>query len=663
MFEINIGAEAHGWATVEVQDAVLRILDRLEESPLINSGWGGRGTHCWLRDFISVFLTDPANRDACNATSVVDGREAHFVECIEHFRAVTSAPIPAGVWPALLENGSAVAVGWHNDFGMLSSKITWSRCWGRHSKPYPVLERYEEALEMEAIRALVEAEGADQRAFAFQWDYRDLERYLGIMPSIWLTVGGALGACFIVSLFFLVSPTMVLVVVLMVACVDVSLFGLMAVWGITTNETSVVIVVMACGFAVDYSAHVAWAYMNASGSGDERATSAIVNSGRSIIHAGVTTLLVCPFLMLGAPMFQTFAKMLLGIVVFGLAYALMLLPVLLAAIDFSGASLQLATRYPPVEDGIGRAWHVTYRRYALTALMAAAAVMIPVATETVWSQYSGELSLSSLFSSSTGSLTFAFRSTYFVDRAELLVAECPRNNCGAGDLDWSTWATRTAATAGDDTLTAKLIASSSGPSLTLLVLGVTLGVAVLAVYLYSSHVAHGGDNGDRFSPWASPGRCSAATATAGAVSFAAYASFQAALAEYEDLHGPGAPSFVDPVTGATLYSKDLKRGSGHRAAMGATVCFLVAAMLLLLQRAEDAGGSDDIAAVVHGGDTTGMMSGPQISSEIPGRTEGIRAAMSDGHDGDGRLGYLMVQGTNSPTASDMPTTVAETQML
>jgi predicted RND superfamily exporter protein len=71
---------------------------------------------------------------------------------------------------------------------------------------------------------------------------------------------------------------------------------------------------MACGFGVDFCAHIGYSFRNSAGSGDERAAHAIVHSGRAIINAGFTTLISCAAMFAGGPIFTTFAKMFLGYV-------------------------------------------------------------------------------------------------------------------------------------------------------------------------------------------------------------------------------------------------------------------------------------------------------------------------------------------------------------
>merc|ERR1719272_389136 len=169
---------------------------------------------------------------------------------------------------------------------------------------------------MELMRAVVKESSGDLSAFAFSNSFFNLERFIGFLPTTKLNVVSAFVACMVVCLFFLMSPALVAIIGLMVVCIDVWLFGLMTLWNVNLNESSVVCVVMACGFAVDFCAHVGHSFKYSVGTGDERATHAIAHAGRAIANAGFTTLLATTCLIAGGAIFITFAKMFAGIIVF-----------------------------------------------------------------------------------------------------------------------------------------------------------------------------------------------------------------------------------------------------------------------------------------------------------------------------------------------------------
>merc|ERR1719473_1174255 len=98
----------------------------------------------------------------------------------------------------------------------------------------------------------------------------------------------------------------------------------------TLWEATVVCIVMAAGFAVDYSSHVGLSFMNSKGTGNERMQHAIVHSGRSIINAAFTTALSSAAMLMGSPAFRTFGTMLLFLVAYGLGIAIIFFPVVLS---------------------------------------------------------------------------------------------------------------------------------------------------------------------------------------------------------------------------------------------------------------------------------------------------------------------------------------------
>ena len=72
--------------------------------------------------------------------------------------------------------------------------------------------------------------------------------------------------------------------------------------------------------------------ITADGTREDRVTKALVQSGRAVVNAGLTTLLAAVVLAFGSPIFEVFAKMMFGIVLFGLLHAVVLLPVLMSFI-------------------------------------------------------------------------------------------------------------------------------------------------------------------------------------------------------------------------------------------------------------------------------------------------------------------------------------------
>lgn len=103
---------------------------------------------------------------------------------------------------------------------------------------------------------------------------------------------------FLVVLFMTANLLVTLYVTLCVSLVVLNLLGSMYYWGITLNSVSVVNAIIAFGLAVDYSAHLAHAYLDASFKSTdpvdirvERTRRALGSMGSSVFHGAFSTFL------------------------------------------------------------------------------------------------------------------------------------------------------------------------------------------------------------------------------------------------------------------------------------------------------------------------------------------------------------------------------------
>ena len=94
-------------------------------------------------------------------------------------------------------------------------------------------------------------------------------------------------AVFIVTSPFLVDCTVTIIVVVNFVALICELFGLMVFWDVALNTVSMINLVMAIGFAVDYSAHIAHAYViSEKGTADERLVDSLSTVGASVFMGG-----------------------------------------------------------------------------------------------------------------------------------------------------------------------------------------------------------------------------------------------------------------------------------------------------------------------------------------------------------------------------------------
>ena len=94
-------------------------------------------------------------------------------------------------------------------------------------------------------------------------------------------------AVLVVTSPFLVDFTVTILVVLNFAALVCELFGLMVIWDVSLNTVSMINLVMAIGFAVDYSAHIAHAYVASNkATANERVVDALSTLGASVLMGG-----------------------------------------------------------------------------------------------------------------------------------------------------------------------------------------------------------------------------------------------------------------------------------------------------------------------------------------------------------------------------------------
>ncbi|XP_053558394.1 protein patched homolog 1 [Bombina bombina] len=172
------------------------------------------------------------------------------------------------------------------------------------------------------------------------------EQYIGLRHWLLLSISVVLACTFLVCALFLLNPWTAGIIVMVLALMTVELFGMMGLIGIKLSAVPVVILIASVGIGVEFTVHVALAFLTAIGDKNRRAVLALEHMFAPVLDGAVSTLL--GVLMLAGSEFdfivRYFFAVLAILTVLGVLNGLVLLPVLLS---FFGP-------YPEVSPANGR---------------------------------------------------------------------------------------------------------------------------------------------------------------------------------------------------------------------------------------------------------------------------------------------------------------------
>lgn len=176
------------------------------------------------------------------------------------------------------------------------------------------------------------ANAAEIECFAFSPYFVPYEQYVAILGTTLKTVGIALAAVFVVTCIFMPHPVLIVFVTLAVTMIMTGVFGFLIYLDVALSSITMIHLIMSIGFSIDFTAHICHGYMISDGeTRGKRVKQAIDKTGAPIFHGAVSSILGI-IVLVGAKsyIFRTFAAVMSFVLLFGIAHALLLLPVVLS---------------------------------------------------------------------------------------------------------------------------------------------------------------------------------------------------------------------------------------------------------------------------------------------------------------------------------------------
>ncbi|KAJ8315418.1 hypothetical protein KUTeg_007568 [Tegillarca granosa] len=170
--------------------------------------------------------------------------------------------------------------------------------------------------------------------FSYSPPFIFFEQYVTILANTLQTLGIAVGAMLFVTTVFMPHPLLVILVTTTMVMIIVGICGFMHFWGLTLSSVTMIHIIMSVGFSVDFSAHICHAYIvEKTETRDKRVKAAITRSGGPILNAAVSSVLgILMLIFSNSFIFQSFFKLMLLVILFGLAHSIFFLPVILSLI-------------------------------------------------------------------------------------------------------------------------------------------------------------------------------------------------------------------------------------------------------------------------------------------------------------------------------------------
>ncbi|XP_060072048.1 patched domain-containing protein 3-like [Ylistrum balloti] len=165
---------------------------------------------------------------------------------------------------------------------------------------------------------------------AYSYWFFDFEQFAAILPNTLTTMGIAIVVICVMTILFMPHPFLIACVTITMTTILLGVCGFMYYWDMTLSTVTMIELIMCIGFSVDSSAHMCHAFITVQGNTrDVRVNAALERAGAPVFNAALSSIIGITLLIFSSSyIFRTFFKMMILVFLFGLAHAVILLPIL-----------------------------------------------------------------------------------------------------------------------------------------------------------------------------------------------------------------------------------------------------------------------------------------------------------------------------------------------
>ncbi|TKR78121.1 hypothetical protein L596_018980 [Steinernema carpocapsae] len=183
---------------------------------------------------------------------------------------------------------------------------------------------------VEKCRSILEGY-PEYNATIFDGDSAILDLILTVRKDLLGSIAVTVSCMATVCLFFITNKIGVAIITYIISSTCFTLVGILSWWGADMDPVTMVDVLIATGFSVDYTAHIAYHFYSETGPTPERISRSLHEMCGPMVQAGSSTILcMLPLVFVPTYAIVAFAKTVFIVVSVGLFHGIFLLPVLLS---------------------------------------------------------------------------------------------------------------------------------------------------------------------------------------------------------------------------------------------------------------------------------------------------------------------------------------------